>query len=217
MVAWRGSAYYASGLFGQLAIVFPDHDAVVAIFSALDTTKQLLPHIWKHFPSAFASVAQPIHADALPDRQSTLRVLPPLPGPMGQIPATLSNRKFALAPNDQGARLVAFEFTGQEVRYSLVDERGSHTITAGFDHWLEQNTTMTGARLHHEYEPDRLRVVAGARWANANTLEMTWQYVESAFRDVVRCSFESRTITIDRSVNVNSAERKLPTLRGDLF
>ncbi len=48
---------------------------------------------------------------------------------------------------------------------------------------------MTGARLHHEYEPDRMRVVAGARWIDDNTLEMTWQYVEAAFRDTVVCKF----------------------------
>jgi hypothetical protein len=39
---------------------------------------------------------------------------------------------------------------------------------------------MTGARLHHEYEPGTMRVVAGAVWRSPDALELTWQYVQSA-------------------------------------
>jgi len=75
---------------------------------------------------------------------------------------------------------------------------------------------MTGARLHHEYQQDTMRVVAGAAWRSPDELEMTWQYVESAFRDTVVCRFEGHRVAIDRRVNVNSGELKLPTLSGRL-
>jgi hypothetical protein len=94
----------------------------------------------------------------------------------------------------------------------MSDENGEHRITAGFSEYLEQDTSMTGNRLHHEYRPERQRVVAGARWTAPERLELTWQFVETAFRDMVVCTFKGNEVAIDRSVNVNSAETRLPTL-----
>jgi len=65
---------------------------------------------------------------------------------------------------------------------------------------------MTGARLPHEYQPDTMRVVAGAVWRSPSELEMTWQFVKSAFRDTVMCVFDEDRVSIDRRVNVNSGE-----------
>jgi hypothetical protein len=98
----------------------------------------------------------------------------------------------------------------------MCDEGGEHSITAGFTEYLEQDTSMTGHRLHHEYRPDRMRVVAGARWLTPDRLEMTWQFVESAFRDTVLCTFTTDSVALDRSVNLNSDITRLPTLRGSL-
>jgi hypothetical protein len=41
---------------------------------------------------------------------------------------------------------------------------------------------------------------------------MTWQFVETAFRDTVVCTFNANSVTVDRSVNLNSAETHLPQL-----
>ncbi len=49
---WMGprKAYFGLGLFTQMAIVFPEQEAVLALFSAIDGSKKLKPLIWKHFP-----------------------------------------------------------------------------------------------------------------------------------------------------------------------
>ncbi len=73
---------------------------------------------------------------------------------------------------------------------------------------------MTGAKLHHEYEPSGMPVVAGATWTSPNTLEMTWQFVESSFRDHVTCHFDGAALTFDRSVNINSSALSRPTLKA---
>jgi len=217
---WMGpdSEFYALGLFTQLSIVFPKHDAVLAVFAAIDGSARLLPLVWKHFPSAFEPAAVPPSTDAivLGRRESQLQLLNPFSQTASPIATKISGRVFKLAPNDQGALTVRFDFIRGAVRYSLTDDRGSHFITSGLGRWNEQNTTMTGARLHHEYQPDNMRVVAGAVWRNPDELEMTWQYVETAFRDTVVCRFEGDRVAIDRRVNVNSGELKLPTLSGGL-
>ena len=61
-----------------------------------------------------------------------------------------------------------------------------------------------------------MRVVAGAVWRSPDELEMTWQYLESAFRDTVVCRFGAYRVSIDRRLNVKSGALKLPTLSGEL-
>lgn len=213
-----GRAYYALGLFTQLAIVFPEHDATLAIFAAIDGSAKLKPFIWKHFPAAFGPAPQPASAAAvrLADKAGHLRLLPPLAPTRSPLERRLAGKRFAVADNDQGVRWIALDFPRGACDYRMADADGEHRIVAGLTDYLEQDTSMTGNRLHHEYRLPRLRVVAGARWRAADTLEMTWQFVESAFRDTVVCRFAGDTVTIDRSVNLNSAETRLPTLTGRL-
>ena len=73
---------------------------------------------------------------------------------------------------------------------------------------------MDGNKLHHQYQPDTMRVVAGGEWRDARTFVMSWTFVESAFRDTVVCRFAGPYMRFDRSVNVNSSATELPTLTG---
>lgn len=209
-----GSSYYALGLFTQMAIVFPEHDATLALFAAIDGSKKLKPILWKHFPAAFGSGAlRPSPAaHELRLRNDRFRVLPPLRPSSSPLSKEISGKKLIVQPNDQAVQWISFEFTDETCTYTMSEDGGEHRITAGFREYLEQDTSMTGHRLHHEYRPPSQRVVAGARWTAPDRLEMTWQFVETAFRDTVVCTFEGSEVRIDRSVNLNSAETKLPTL-----
>lgn len=217
---WIGPnrAYFALGLFTQLSIVFPDHDATLAVFGAIKQSEQLLPLIWKHFPAAFGA-ASPAGRGArdLKTREAGLHLLPPLRGARrNDTLHRVTGRRFTVAPNDQGVTSIAFDDLGTACGFRMTDANGDHRVVAGFDRYLEGDTSVTGNRLHHEYRPPTMRVVAGARWLAPDRLEMTWQFVESAFRDTVICRFDGDTVTLDRNVNLNSAETRLPTLTGRL-
>ena len=210
-----GNAYYALGLFVQLSIVFPEHDAVLATFAAIKDSSMLLPHVWKRFPAAFGSnlLTESPATAALKRRTNSLRLLPELKAEPSPVPVP-SARHFAILDNDQGVKSASLAFLPDRIEYTIVDAAGTHSIVNGTANWLEQRSTMSGARLHHEYDPAEMVVVAGARWRDPSTLELTWQFVETAFRDTVVCRFDGNRITIDRSVNLNSAETSLPTLKG---
>ena len=208
-----GRAYYALGLFTQLGIVFPDHGASLAISGAIDGSDKLLPLIWKQFPAAFGA-ARPRSAAAarMTRREASLRL--PLPALNAAPQVRDFSRRYLIAPNDQGVKWLSFDLANGVCDYRMADANGEHRIVAGMTDYLEQDTSMTGNRLHHEYRPPAMRVVAGARWLAPGKLEMTWQFVESAFRDTVLCSFEGDAVTVDRSVNLNSKETRLPLLSG---
>ena len=206
-----GSAYYASGLFGQYSIVLPEQDAVLAVTAALgQSDRRLLDLVWQDLRPALGAGCGG-GADAL--RLADLALdLPPL----GASPADRPTQCYDIQPNADGVRSVALGITNGVCAFTLEDVRGTHSIRAGFRQWMEGTTTMSGAPLHHQYEPAELRVVAGAVWEDDRTLVMTWVFVETAFRDQVVLRFADQTVRLSRSVNVNTAALSRPALQGRL-
>jgi CubicO group peptidase (beta-lactamase class C family) len=212
-----GGSYNADGLFGQYAVVFPEHNAVLALNSALPPKAGFNAGIlYKHFPAAFGDTVSPQAKDfaALKKRTSTLRLDPPIRPSTSPIIANISGQRFELPDNPQRVKSMRLDFTPQACTFTMEDDRGTHKVLAGVLQPIEGDTTITGNTLHHEYRPDVMRVVARGEWLDARTFAMTWTFVESAFRDTVVCRFAGPYIRMDRSVNVNSGATELPTLTG---
>lgn len=206
-----GGAFYAYGMFGQFAVVFPELDAAVAITAATPQGEETLRSlIWRHAPGFFSA---PTDLDGgaafvVPD----LTVLPPLDADRSPREAELDDVIFEADSNDDGVISIGLKFLEAGVTFHLEDRRGRHAVTAGFGSWFEGDTSVSGAGLHHGYESDRSRVVAGAQWTSPDQLEMTWQFTETSFRDRILLRFEGETLRFDRSVNVNSSGRIRPTI-----
>ena len=173
--------------------------------------------IWKHFPGAFAE-SRPGRTEAahreLRRTTSNAALLKPIGSTSSPLAARVSGKRFVMDANDDQVAAITLTFEPHRCVFTLVDAIGSHVVDCGIGHWLEGDTSLLGSKLHHEYRPEVMRVVAGGRWRDAKTFEMTWQFVETAFRDTATCRFNDGTMTFDRSVNVNSAALSRPTLLG---
>ena len=211
------NAYNADGLFGQFSIVFPDQNAVLATTSAIPSGAGVLRNVaYKHFPAAFGAPRAPDRAGhaALQARTRALRLVPP-PNPVGSpVAAQVSGQRYEMKNNTEQVKAVRFDFSDDTCTFRLEDAQGTHVVQAGLRTPSEGDTSMPGAKLHHEYAPARMRVVAQGEWRDNATFVMTWSFVESAFRDTVVCRFSGPFVTVDRSTNVNSAALSLPTLQG---
>jgi CubicO group peptidase (beta-lactamase class C family) len=221
-------AYLAIGIFMQFVMVFPGHQAALAVVGAAqEGSKVFLPVVRQHFPRAFDEqlpVAEAQKADAhLRLRLAAAAESPPLAG-AGEQPALafisaktaarVGGRRFLIEPNPLGVTAVRFVFEGDRCVFHLVDAAGDHIITCGLRDWIESRTDMPGADLHHGYALQSAVVVAGATWTDEQTLRMVWIFAETAFRDTVVCRFDAEGVTIERSVNVNSSALSWPTLSG---
>jgi len=215
---WLGpdGTYLADGLFSQLCFVFPRHNAVLAITAGIPEKSHFNSLVYKHFPAAFLDAARPDSrgASALEDRTRSLRLLPPPRLTHSPVIHHVSGKDYRFPDNPDQVKSMRFDFTDDACVFTMEDHRGSHTIKAGLGQTFEDDTTMTGNKLHHEYELDRMRVMASGGWRDDRTFVMTWSFVETAFRDTVICFFEGPALRFDRRVNVNSAETSLPTLTG---
>jgi Beta-lactamase len=214
-----GGAYLAIGIFMQFVMVFPYHQATLAVVGAAqEGSKVFLPVVQRYFPRAFeeklpAGEAQ--KADArLRSRLAAVGEQPSIAGGFSNTAARVSGRTFRIEPNPHGVTRVRFEFENDRCVFHLVDATGDHRVVCGLREWIESHTDMPGADLHHGYFFQSAIVVAGAVWADENTLQMTWVFAETAFRDTVICRFDAVGVTLDRSVNVNSSALSWPRLSG---
>ncbi|BAT57888.1 esterase EstB [Variibacter gotjawalensis] len=219
---WRAPddvpAYLADGLFEQYSVVFPKHDAVIAVNAAIPSRSRFEYMLFKHFPAAFGDEVgkDEKNLSKLVKRLKNLEVASFEPSEPSPIVPHVSGKTYKALENTDDIKSVRFEFSGGTCVYSLEDANGTHTVEVGLVEPIEGNTSMPGRALHHEYAPASMRVVASGFWQDDRTFVMSWAFVESAFRDTVVCQFNGANVRIDRSVNVNSAATSLPALKARL-
>lgn len=212
----KGNSYYAYGLFGQFAFVFPEHEAILVTTSSepVGETK-LRALVWRHFPAIFESGVPPSSSSDL-QLQEYLHGLqfskPVMPVYAGDVP-DISDRLFVAEPNADSIEGYSFDFEIDRCIFHLWDHRGLHRVDVGLSDWIQSKTTISGALLHHGYEPSTLTVVAEGRWTSSNTFEMNWHFIETAFRDhLVFRILDNKGAILERSVNVNSFALQRPPI-----
>ncbi|MDB6011571.1 MAG: beta-lactamase [Gammaproteobacteria bacterium] len=211
--------YAAIGIFMQFVMVFPRHEAALAVVGAAQEGSRVYrPIVQRHFPRAFeeqlpASEAQ--KADThLRSRLVAAGVQPPIAANSSNTVARISGKTFRIEPNPLGVTAVRFVFGNDRCVFHLVDASGDHSVVCGLRDWIESRTDVPGADLHHGYSLQSAVVVASAAWTDENTLRMIWIFAETAFRDTVVCRFDNDSVTVERSVNVNSSALSWPQLSG---
>ena len=205
-------SFAALGVFVQMALVFPQAGATLAIMGAMEQSGQILPLIDRYFPAAFKDgpIAVGAADDSLRARLARSTEVRSLVSAAKGWPDGVSGVWYLAQPNETGITALRCDFADGGCRFFLRDARGEYQIAAALGDWLESETDMPGRDLHHGYSLPSARVVAGARWLNEVTLEMTWIFVETAFRDTVTLRFEGDRMTYDRRVNVNTAALSQP-------
>ena len=207
-------AYFAVGAFGQYAIVFPNHDAVLALTAGVQSSSSLREIAWEYFPEAFEGGASEAADSQLRHRLDTLRLLPQPQRTSSPLSRSVSGNTYRFGDNEDNVTTVRMEFGDDAMDFRMSDHRGDHVVRVGLSDWIESQTGITGNKLHHQYQANDMRVVAYGRWWDDQTFEMTWQFVETAWVDHVVCRFFGNRISIDRRTNANYAPRVAATLRG---
>jgi CubicO group peptidase (beta-lactamase class C family) len=215
-----GHTFCAMGVFGQLLVVFPDQEASIVLTAAVNSaqacTRCLLPLMHEYFPKAFTDELHDTRAaeDRLGELARRAALPVSLTSSARPAPGRNGVHEYRIEENPLGVASLRLSLGADRCALHLTDADGEHVIETGIGQWLEGDTDMPGRELHHGYDMRPARVVAGARWLDADTLEMSWIFVESAFRDTAVLRFSGSDITFSRSVNVNTGPLRQPALRG---
>jgi hypothetical protein len=129
-------------------------------------------------------------------------------------PDFAGERQYHFCDIPLGIKRITVRLSRDRAELALEDEDGSHLVSAGIGCWLENSASLRGEDLHHGYRLDGAKIMAGARWLDRDTLEMTWFFLESVFVDTVVLRLADKKITLERSVNANSGARAWPILAG---
>ncbi|MGC4108164.1 MAG: serine hydrolase [Thermomicrobiales bacterium] len=205
----RHGAYRGDGAFGQYGLVLPEQDVAIAITSGLRDMQEILDLVWEHLLPA-------IHTDALPDDPTAQEALTAklaslaLPVPVGASTsphaASLTGKTFALAENTLGAKTVSMEAGTDSVALTLVSERDTLSVSAGYGAWIAGRSAGRG----QGEEP----VAASAAWTDPDTLEVRVCFTESETCPIFRIHAKDEGITLDIDPNVSWGSSQATPIEG---
>jgi hypothetical protein len=81
---------------------------------------------------------------------------------------------------------------------------GEQAIHSPWISWSESLTRMHGGDLHHLRVRRQACGLPPPRWVDPKTIELSWRFPETAFRDTVQLRFHGNRLTWDRHTNANS-------------
>lgn len=207
----RHGAYRGDGAFGQFCVVLPEQDAVLALTSGSADMQATLNLVWKELLPGFTQDALAENATAhaqLTAKLTALSQTPQAGAATASIASTVSEREYAIEANPLGIESLVCHFEGEASRLSFRDQRGTHTVEAGYGAWRYGET-----RLPVEARSP-VPVAASGAWTDSNTYTAQLWYYETPFCATLTCHFEGDTVTCGNRTNVSFGPTEGPTLVG---
>ena len=214
----RYGAYRGDGAFGQLCVVLPDQDAVVAITAGTSDLGGVLALIWDHLLPAFGPDALPEDADAqaaLGKRLAELALPVPAGEPSSPAAAQASGKTYRFSPSPSSPspagespaiESAAWEFAASGATLTLRDKDGLHWIEAGADGWHLSETTYA--------LPLYPKIAAQGTWTAPDTYTLTLCFCETPFTLTLAARFDGDRVTLDVRQNVSFGPTQTPPLEG---
>jgi len=221
---WRckPGGFRGDGAFGQLAIVNPDKDTVIAATSESFDMQASMRLLWNTVLPGIKENKLPENAAAqmqAKEKLQNLMLTIPEGNATSSAASKINDKKFILESNPFTIKSVAFKFTSSSCSLILTDEKTEHITTFGINNWLDN-------KKENAYLPFPLpgranvptRIATSSTWTNDKTLLLTMRLTETAHGDQFTCVFDGDTLTIKfmNSIslgNPNNAEKR-PEVKG---
>jgi CubicO group peptidase (beta-lactamase class C family) len=195
---WRcqHGAYRADGAFGQVCLVHPEQDLVVAITACVEDMQPMLDLLWTHLLPSLSSHPLP----ARPWRMPGLSLRGPSGAGTSPMAAQVSGRTYV--DGDRSVRLDC----GAETSLTLVNEVGMSVVRVGIGEWREGTVSLDGTG-----DP----IAAWGAWAAPDIFVVRLQYLESPASTTLTFRFgaDGVTMTLARRGNLY-LPAEAPVFRG---
>lgn len=211
---WMNSSegFRGDGAFGQLCIVLPKADMVVAMTAATNDMQKEMRWIWNILLPALSDKTLPADPEGLSKLQTKLQSLE-LARPHGESTpdARIANDSgtFMLDDNMFGFKTVRLHNELGQLILELDTTAGAFSLPVGIGEWLP--TEFVRANMFGQSEPSHA-FVSGA-WETPEKLNIGIVYEGRS--QMFRMSLEfSEGLTIEPSVNVAFGPTEFPVLKG---
>jgi CubicO group peptidase (beta-lactamase class C family) len=180
---WRSShgAYRADGAFGQLSIVFPEQDAVLAITTGVPSSKPLFDLVWKHIVPALEAADLPGPADLGARALATQT---------GARSSSIAPGTYPVMDNPAGFTSITLSPT--EIRFD--HGQNSHTIPYAYGDWVSHTS---------DFLIDSLELIAASgAWTDDTTFVAKIVYCETPYVVTATIRFDGDEARLSLEQNV---------------
>lgn len=211
---WRcqHGAYRADGAFGQLSVVLPEQDAVIAVTAATDSIQDILNAVWEHLLPAMKDT--PLESDSasvtvLTEQLQSLSIDIPKLLPSSILEEQINNKIYSLEENQFSLDTFSITFNNNEASVTLVDRLGEQkVILLGRGYLLESHA--------HILEPSVNRILSSFTWKAEDELILTLLFVEMPYCLTLEIKILENMIRLKQKFNVNMGPTEIPDMIGRL-
>lgn len=209
---WRSrhNLYRGDGAHGQFCLIFPEHDAVVAITSGTGNMGQVMNLVWQHILPALQAEALPEDRsaqEALKARLANLSLTPQAGEASSTRAAQVAGKTFEFPENRHGIESIAFERAGANGEQALTIRAAGaeQRIVAPHGRWEKGEL-----KLATFAEP----VVASGAWTAEDTYALKVVRPQGPFAHVYRLTFAGDEVTLAGEQNVGFGPSQPPAVAG---
>jgi CubicO group peptidase (beta-lactamase class C family)/predicted glycoside hydrolase/deacetylase ChbG (UPF0249 family) len=204
---WRSrhNSYRGDGAFGQYILVWPEHDAVIAITSETPNMQTEFNLVWKYLLPAFKAAQLPADAKALKQLRGKLATLA-LPARTGiankELEAKVTGKTYGVIAKDRRLKSLSIDFLSDGCQLTLNTDSMAHQFLFGAAKWLKAETPKYGPYLVAGASANRVglspfKTMNSYRWVDARTLELVIRYIESPHTETIKCTFDEDHVSVD--------------------
>ncbi len=212
----RHHAFRADGAYGQLIVVMPDEDAVLAVTCETHDMQDEVNLIWDHLLPAMHKGTLPVDAPAAAALQQKLSALA-LPLPSGRmtdaLEDSLSGKTFSMGGNDLAIEWMRFDFDRGVCHIDLNLGDKVYHLRFGAGKWIGGETELPGPNMAIQQVPmlAPLQVAGSYVWKDDHTLELVLRYIESPHTEIFHCHFDGNKLSasLERSMDFGSKKTLL--------
>ncbi|WP_339315511.1 serine hydrolase [Paenibacillus sp. FSL R10-2734] len=206
----RHGAYRADGAFGQICIVLPDQDAVVAITAGTNSIQGILNEVWEHLLPNMKEAPlpeDPTSSANLAEQLKNLSIDPPQLQRSSLLEAQINGKTYTLESNQFSLATLSILFNNHEAEFTLLDELGEQkVIRLGRGQWVESFAHILGASTN--------RIMSSFTWSAEDQLELSLLFVEMPFCITLEIKLLENMLNLKQKMNVNMGPLEFADIIG---
>jgi CubicO group peptidase (beta-lactamase class C family) len=203
-------AYRGDGAFGQICLVLPDQDTVIAITAGTNSIQGILNEVWEHLlPNMKEAPLQEDQALAakLAYQLKNLSIDPPQLQQSSSLEEQINSQIFKLENNQFSLSTLSLSFNNKEAELTLVDEHGEQkVIRLGRGQWVESFALIL--------EPSMNRIMSSFTWSSEDQLQLSLLFVEMPFLITLDLKILENTLILKQRINVNMGPLEFDDIIG---
>ena len=212
----RHGAYRGDGAFGQLCVVLPDQDTVVAMTAGTRDLGGVLNLIWEHLLPAFSPTALPENAAAqaqLADKLTQLSLSAPQGERTSPLASAVSGKTYRFLAQEQSYS-AAWDFAPEGAVLTLTDKQGTNRIEVGADEWRFGTTHYGWFATAFYGRHEQSKIAARGAWTDPETYTVTVVFYETPFTLTHTARFTEDRVLLQTRQNVSFGPTEQPPLEG---